>query len=43
MTEYEHIVFSGVLLGGIALIVGIVVVLDWFARRKDREARNKAA
>ncbi len=43
MTEYEHIVFSGVLLGGIVLIVGIVVALDWLARRKDRQTRNKAA
>ncbi len=31
------------LLGGIALIVGIVTLLDWFGRRKDRQSRNRAA
>ena len=31
------------LLGGIALVVGIVTLLDWIARRKDRQERNRAA
>lgn len=31
------------MLGGIAVIVGIVTLLDWLARRKDRHARNRAA
>jgi hypothetical protein len=43
MSEQENIVFSVVLLGGIVLIVSIVVALDWLARRKDRQARDRAA
>jgi hypothetical protein len=35
--------FSAVFLGGITLIVWIVVGLDWLARRKDRDSRNRAA
>ncbi len=31
------------MLGGIALVVWIVVLLDWFGRRKDRQSRNRAA
>ena len=31
------------LLGGIALVVGIVTLLDWIARRKDRQSPNRAA
>ena len=31
------------LLGGIALVVGIVTLLDWIARRKDRQSRDRAA
>ena len=31
------------MLGGIALIVGIVTLLDWLGRRKDRQSRNRAA
>jgi len=29
--------------GGIALISGIVVLLDWLARRKDRQSENRPA
>lgn len=43
MTEHENIIFSAVLLGGIVLIVSIVVGLDWLARRKDRQTRDRAA
>lgn len=32
-----------ILLWGIALVVGIVVLLDWLARRKDKKSRNRAA
>ena len=28
---------------GIALVVGVVVFLDWRTRRKDRQTRNRAA
>jgi hypothetical protein len=35
--------FSITLLGGIILIVGIITVLDWIARRKDRQTSNRAA
>ena len=35
--------FSFVLLGGIALIVWIIIGLDWLARRKDRDSHNRAA
>lgn len=31
------------MLGGIALVVGIVTLLDWLGRRKDRQSRNRAA
>ena len=31
------------MLGGIALIVGIVTLLDWLARRKDRQSHNRTA
>lgn len=31
------------LLGGIAFVVGIITLLDWLARRKDRQSRNRAA
>ncbi len=31
------------LLGGIALIVGIVTLLDWLGRRKDRHTDNRTA
>jgi len=27
----------------IAVIVGIVVLLDWWGRRRDRQSRNRAA
>ncbi len=32
-----------VLFGGIALIVGIVAILDWLTRRKDRQSENRPA
>jgi hypothetical protein len=31
------------MLWGIALVVGVIVLLDWLARRKDRRSRNRAA
>lgn len=31
------------ILGGIMVIVGIITLLDWLARRKDRQSRNRAA
>ena len=31
------------LLGGIAAVSAIIVLLDWLARRKDRQSRNRAA
>ena len=35
--------FSVVFLGGITLIVGVITAMDWLARRKDRDSRNRAA
>ena len=35
--------FSAVLLGGITLILAVIVAMDWLARRKDRQSRNRAA
>ena len=35
--------FSVVLLGGIILIVLAITLMDWLARRKDRQPRNRAA
>jgi len=32
-----------VLFWGIAVIVGIIAVLDWLARRKDRRSENRPA
>jgi hypothetical protein len=29
-----------ILMWGIALFAGIIVVLDWYGRRKDRQARQ---
>lgn len=29
------------MLGGITVIVGIVALLDWLARRKDRHAEHR--
>jgi hypothetical protein len=34
---------SLVMLGGIAVIAGIVVLLDWLARRKDRKSEHRPA
>jgi hypothetical protein len=31
------------MLWGIARVVGVVVLLDWFGRRKDRQSRKRAA
>jgi hypothetical protein len=35
--------FSIVLLGGIILIVLAIAVMDWLARRKDRQPHDRAA
>jgi hypothetical protein len=32
-----------VMLGGITLIAGIVVLLDWLARRRDRRTGHRPA
>lgn len=32
-----------VMLGGITLIAGIIVLLDWLARRKDRQSAHRPA
>ena len=32
-----------ILLAGIALFAVVVTLLDWLARRKDRQSRNRAA
>jgi len=29
--------------GGITIIVGVIAVLDWLARRKDRHSHERAA
>ena len=29
------------MLGGITVIVGIITLLDWLARRKDRQSRRR--
>ena len=34
---------SLVMLGGIAVIGGIIVLLDWLARRKDRRSGHRPA
>ena len=31
------------MLSGIAVIVGIITLLDWLGRRKDRQSRGRAA
>ena len=31
------------ILGGIALVVGVVTLLDWLARRKDRRSKHHSA
>ena len=31
------------MLSGIALVAGIITLLDWLARRKDRQSRNRPA
>ena len=40
MTEYLAIY---IMMAGVVLVVGIVTLLDWLGRRKDRQARNRAA
>lgn len=30
-----------VMLGGIALIAGIITLLDWLARRKDHQSKQR--
>jgi hypothetical protein len=32
-----------IILGGIALFAGIIVLLDWLGRRKDRQSHHHAA
>lgn len=32
-----------IILGGITLFAGILTLLDWLARRKDRQSRHHAA
>lgn len=32
-----------IMLGGIILFLGTITLLDWLTRRKDRQARNRAA
>ena len=32
-----------VMYGGVAVPVGIVAILDWLARRKDRRTRERTA
>jgi len=31
------------MLGGITLAAGVLVLIDWLGRRKDRQSRNRAA
>ena len=31
-----------VMYGGVAAIVGVIAILDWLARRKDRQSHNRA-
>jgi len=31
-----------VMYGGITVIVGVIAILDWLARRKDRQSHNRA-
>lgn len=40
MTDYLGIFIIG---GGVLLIIGTVVLLDWLARRKERQSRDRAA
>ena len=40
MTEYLGLY---IMWAGVVLVVGIVTLLDWLTRRKDRQARNRAA
>ena len=32
-----------IILGGITVFAGIITLLDWVGRRKDRQSRNRAA
>lgn len=40
MTEYPGIYIMG---GGVVLMVGVITLLDWLARRKERQSRDRAA
>lgn len=40
MSEYPGYFILG---GGVVLILGIVTLLDWLARRKERRSRDRAA
>jgi hypothetical protein len=32
-----------IMFGGLALAGGVLVLIDWLGRRKDRQSRNRAA
>lgn len=40
MSEYLGLY---IMLGGVVLAVGLFVFLDWLTRRRDRQARDRAA
>jgi len=40
MADYIGVFIIG---GGVLLVVGTVVLLDWLERRKERQARDRAA
>lgn len=40
MSEY---LWAYIMIAGVVLVVWIVTVLDWLGRRKDRQARDRAA
>ena len=40
MTDYPGVF---IILGGVLLVVGSVVLLDWLGRRKDRQSRDRVA
>jgi hypothetical protein len=40
VTEYLGVL---IVLGGPVLILGTVALLDWLARRKERQSRDRAA
>lgn len=38
----DDLAFFLVLMGGIAVILWVVALLDWFARRKERQSEHRA-